>query len=1804
MQTVVSEKVPSVMEIVGSKGSTHALNNGGMVKVTAKAGEKYHIIKKKGLSDELADNVVVTKVEDSLSLQYADGTQVSLEGFYTQEGAEVALPASNGGVHTVASQDAVRDTLVYSHGDHDLLMSMTQSDHALQMAVAQHTSISNLPHYAELATGVASDASAGTTAAAATTATGLSTAMMVGLGALGVAGVAATAGGSDGGSVNNSSSVPVSANTTTISGSVVLGPVVANHSLTVTAFNVYGIQLATGAVNADGTYVLTIIGSYTGAMLLRVVDANAGADYMDEATGMTKDLNGDLRAVTVIPFSGTYTVNLNVLTELVVQELGLLGGDNGTSSVGLIGITETHINTISTHVATAVGLRGVNLMSDEVKAIITANGEDDSANANDYGKILAAFSGQEKGTGKSTAEVIATMKDEIDADAGTLSDAGKDALITGANHVDNLNIRQIATGLGVTTATITMADTALTVGETSLVTITFSAAVTGFTIEDLIVENGALSNLVQIGTSNVWTATFTPTATITDTTNSISFANTTGTTTITTKTITGTADNDSLTGTSEEDTIFGNAGSDWVYAGLGDDTLVGGDGNDRLFGEAGNDTILGGDGNDLITGGAGADILDGGSGDDSLYYNNDTSGVTINLANHTASGGEAQGDTISGFESAMGGESNDRLTGSSVSNSLYGYAGNDIIDGGDGDDTIQGGEGTDKLDGGIGNDLLDYSDEATSNLTIDLGANKVSGGRAEGDTIANFEKATGGSKDDTLIGSSGDNKFYGGAGNDTITGGAGNDTITGGAGNDTIYGDTGSDTVVFSGNRADYTVTYNSKDEAYSITDKVANRDGTDSIKGAESLQFADGIYALSKDTVTATTTIDLIDSSDSGTSNNDNITSDATPTLAGMAKAGATVEIKDGTTVIGTTTADASGNWSFTPLSSALTTAWSGISSMNPNSGTTTIIAGNVDSQPKILDENNNAVKFTGTINAGAISAYEGNDTVEFVGNVNNVDMGSGDDTVKFDAAVNGFVLLDSGNDSAQFATNANQINAGAGDDKIKIEGTANNIIDLGDGDDYVSIAGNGNEVIGGAGNDTIIIGGVANNTITTGTGNDSVSIAGNAGAVNLQDGDDFLTISGTANSALDAGIGNDTLLVNQVNGSIVMGDGNDILVVKGTTINNSLKGGAGMDSLYLQGYTKAQWDSNTHQIQSRVTEFENIKFADGEVIGDASAFATIRTDIFTNGTPSTGMADGVHTLRATDTTENTTSSPINVTIDTTAPTAVLSSVISQVQLEATGVTNDGDYAPQITSVGTNGEYVVTYYGADSSANSDRDYSIFVQKFNSDGTTQGTQVQLEATGVTNMNDFSPQITSVGTNGEYVIAYYGADSSGGDYSIFVQKFNSDGTTQGGQVQLEATGAINGSDESPQITEVGANGEYVVTYTGVDSEGDFSIFVQKFNANGTTQGTQVQLEATGKTDGFDDRPQITALGTSGEYVVTYTGKYGNTDGNNSIFVQKFNADGTTQGTQVQLEATGGMYFPHERLSQVTSVGTNGEYVVAYDGKDEGGDTSIFVQKFNSNGTTQGTKIVLEATGIINGNEEQPQITSVGTNGEYVVTFTGDDSAGHTSIFVQKFNANGIIQGTQAQLEATGVTDQCDIHSQITAVGASGEYVVTYEGMEKNGDTSIFVQKFNSDGTTQGGQVKLEATGKTDGIDYYPQITSVGTTGEYVVTFGGSDIDGDIFVQKFNADGTIQQGAGVLAKSSEVGTAYLVKDSVTITDVLSITGANDNLWNSVAITTANTDTAMSTAGLTSGNYHLYALDTAGNFGAMSIGSYAVI
>ncbi|HVY57261.1 MAG TPA: calcium-binding protein [Xanthobacteraceae bacterium] len=152
---------------------------------------------------------------------------------------------------------------------------------------------------------------------------------------------------------------------------------------------------------------------------------------------------------------------------------------------------------------------------------------------------------------------------------------------------------------------------------------------------------------------------------------------------------------ENVIGSAHNDSLVGNAVANHLDGGLGNDNLSGDAGGDVLTGGSGNDHIWGGDGNDTLIGGPGADAMSGGAGIDTADYGKSGVAVTVNLATGTATGGDAEHDTLSSIENLTGSTFNDKLLGNTGANHLVGGAGDDVLTGGGGKDVLTGGTGAD-----------------------------------------------------------------------------------------------------------------------------------------------------------------------------------------------------------------------------------------------------------------------------------------------------------------------------------------------------------------------------------------------------------------------------------------------------------------------------------------------------------------------------------------------------------------------------------------------------------------------------------------------------------------------------------------------------------------------------------------------------------------------------------------------------------------------------------------------------------------------------------------------------------------------------------------------------------------------------------------------------------------------------------------------------------------------------------------------------------------------------------------------------
>jgi Ca2+-binding RTX toxin-like protein len=184
---------------------------------------------------------------------------------------------------------------------------------------------------------------------------------------------------------------------------------------------------------------------------------------------------------------------------------------------------------------------------------------------------------------------------------------------------------------------------------------------------------------------------------------------------------------DTLDGGNGYDSLLGHAGSDSIDGGHGRDTILGGDDSDTINGNDGRDWISGGSGDDSLTGGLQADTLLAGSGDDTAEGNEgndhieggDDDDLLVGGHDQDTMFGDAGDDKLNGKrhnDSMEGGTGDDTILGGHGSDYLRGNENDDRLKGQGGNDTIIGRSGNDFLLGGTGRDLLDASQPL---ITID-----------------------------------------------------------------------------------------------------------------------------------------------------------------------------------------------------------------------------------------------------------------------------------------------------------------------------------------------------------------------------------------------------------------------------------------------------------------------------------------------------------------------------------------------------------------------------------------------------------------------------------------------------------------------------------------------------------------------------------------------------------------------------------------------------------------------------------------------------------------------------------------------------------------------------------------------------------------------------------------------------------------------------------------------------------------------------------------------------------------------------
>ncbi|MDI6767290.1 MAG: hypothetical protein QME52_10755 [Bacteroidota bacterium] len=380
--------------------------------------------------------------------------------------------------------------------------------------------------------------------------------------------------------------------------------------------------------------------------------------------------------------------------------------------------------------------------------------------------------------------------------------------------------------------------------------------------------------------------------------------------------------------------------------------------------------------------------------------------------------------------------------------------------------------------------------------------------------------------------------------------------------------------------------------------------------------------------------------------------------------------------------------------------------------------------------------------------------------------------------------------------------------------------------------------------------------------------------------------------------------------------------------------------------------------------------------------------------------------------------------------------------------------------------------------------------------------------------------TAMDVTGNFVIVWY--DYRNSNWDIYSQRYNSAGTAQGENFKVNDDAGTVYPYYSPSVV-MDVSGNFVIVWQD-DRNGNNDIYCQRYNSSGTAQGENFKVSDDAGT-ASQLSPSI-AMDGSGNFVIAWMDYRNNND---DIYYQQYTSSGVAQGVNTKANDDAGTA---SQGSPSIAMDGSGNFVVVWmDNRNVNWD--IYCQQYNSVGIVLGVNFkVNDDTGIAN--QTNPFITIDGS-GNFVIVWM-DYRNGNYDIYYQRYNTIGIAQGVNTKAnDDSGTSGQS---SPSIAMDGRGNFVIVWSG-NRNGNSDIYSQRYNSSGVAQGVNFKV--------IDYaggmYPPSVSMDGSGNYVVVWFDDRSDfSDIYSQRYNSVGAAQ---GIIFKVNDgTGTTHQYSPSISM------------------------------------------------------------
>jgi hypothetical protein len=423
---------------------------------------------------------------------------------------------------------------------------------------------------------------------------------------------------------------------------------------------------------------------------------------------------------------------------------------------------------------------------------------------------------------------------------------------------------------------------------------------------------------------------------------------------------------------------------------------------------------------------------------------------------------------------------------------------------------------------------------------------------------------------------------------------------------------------------------------------------------------------------------------------------------------------------------------------------------------------------------------------------------------------------------------------------------------------------------------------------------------------------------------------------------------------------------------------------------------------------------------------------------------------------------------------------------------------------------------------------------------------------------------AVATNsdGESVVVWQSQNQASSDsgYDIYAMRYDADGNALGTEFLVNT---YTTNDQTVPVVAMADDGSFVVAWqsskqplSGTTATTYTSIRAQRFDTAGSAVGSEFLVNTAA---GSKYTPAI-AMASGGEFVIAWYA-YGQDGSGNGVYAKRYDASGnarTVPGTTSTTEFRVNTYVTGNQHYAAVAMDSSGNFVITWQSQNQVGSSSgfdVYAQRYDAAGYTLGSEFLVNT--YTTGDQAYTAV-AMDSAGDFVVTWSssGGQDGSYTGIYAQRYNASGVAQGAEFQVNTSAYDYQsypsiaCDADGNFTIVWQSNSVVNGAESCAY----AIFAQRYRADGTAWGGEVAVSGSA---GYAQTLAAAAVDGSGRLVVAWQAIRSDGtstDIYALRTTPIATADEYEAVVNEALSIDAAsgvltndYFTGDSITVTGV---------------------------------------------------------